>query len=263
MALLLDEDFAGALGVTLHDNASLVAGRDGNGAGLGFAASPFGGRVQKTFESATLTAGFYVRADRIDQAWSFPINLARVTADDGDAGINVFYSAPGIDLGFTGTSEVDSDPDVDLGDRFHFVEIQAQLAEEGYVSVRVDKVEKLRFDGDTAGGTGTTYESIRLEGNIRIRSTVDDLYLTDDLTFRGAPLWSLPGSYDTCGDLIGSLDGCRLHLNAGEIYCNRCNAAWLATRGKLIDSSRKIATASRSVHDDVGVLPPIPLRKGA
>lgn len=265
MALLMSEDFDGALGVTLEDNASLVPGRDGYGAGLGFAASPFAGQIEIPIESDVLTVGNYARVDLVDPSWPGSVLLTRVTADDGDARIDVSYDPPVLSLGFgagligDGVDEVT----VDLTDRFHFIETRAQVADSGRVSVRVDGAEVLWFEGDTTGGQATTYESVRLAGNLRFRVTYDDLYLADDLTFRGAPLWSLPSSYDTCGDLIGSLDGCRLHLNAGEFYCNRCHAAWLATRGKLIDSSTKIAAASRSVRDDVGVLPPIPLRKGA
>jgi hypothetical protein len=75
--------------------------------------------------------------------------------------------------------------------------------------------------------------------------------------------FAFPASYDTCGPAIGSLEGARAHLDAGERYCDRCHAAWISTE-RLLAARSSLFMGAGTVRDPEGeVLPIMPLRKEA
>lgn len=108
----------------------------------------------------------------------------------------------------------------------------------------------------TAGGDGLKASGGGSEGLVTISSTGGGDVDPPILVLLSAEPFSLPASYATCGEDIGTLAGCRAHYDAGEVYCDSCQASWLAARGKLLSLSPKAWLRDPTPRDETGPLPP-------
>lgn len=174
-----DFDDGTAPGWTLHPDVAFVAGYRGLGiqgtSNLADADYPFDAFYPD------VTVGAQVR---IPAALGKQGRLLALNADDGDRDVFVDYDDVTAELVLwdSGNGETDRVALALNPAAFAFLELQAHAhPSAGWYAVRVDGTERLRFTGDTADGAG--WYQLSTDGDMR--AVYDDVYVADDLAWRG------------------------------------------------------------------------------
>lgn len=185
--IVLNEDFDGSLSsdITLDGGASLVPGKTGNGV----LCDDFGHELHVAVSpTPTLTVGFWCNITHLTIS-PFSIRLVLFRADDSDQDVHVSYVNDNTEVSVKmgATSTLDS-ATVDLSG-WHYLETRAKSDDpDGLLEFRVDGTTVLSYQGDTEGGN---YFEGRFVGNGRSSALFDQMYVADDLQFRGyVPLLS-------------------------------------------------------------------------